>query len=137
MVIGHLRSFMPNADHESVLRFAPPRTTGISGVTEIAIHPNRIEVQAQGRWVTFRLRDMARPQEHALARWLKRLFGLRPHPLIVGEREFCTDHRYVVFYSDPPLKLYTPPDPPGYADTYIARINAVLRQGGYATYDLS
>jgi hypothetical protein len=55
----------------------------------------------------------------------------------VGEREFSTERRFVTFFSNPRLQVYTPPDPDGYAGTYLFRINEVLRMGGYTTDDLS
>jgi hypothetical protein len=52
----------------------------------------------------------ARRRENLVIGWLKDFTGRHPVPPVVGVREFCTDRRYVAFYSTPKLKVYTPPD---------------------------
>jgi hypothetical protein len=89
-------------------------------------------------WTAFRFDSIARRQENAFIRWLKRLVGITPFPFVVGEREFCTKNRYVVFYTEPKLKVFTPPDADApYGETYICRINVLLGKGGYCTSDFS
>lgn len=123
---------------ESVVRFVPPEVEGLSGVEEVAIHPDRVEVLANGAPVIVRFSDIARRQESVVDRWLKWLLGRPPYPLVVGEREFCTERRYVTFFANPRLKIHTPPDHDAdYTDTYLFRIEAILRHGGYMTDDLS
>ena len=125
------------SDVKSVVRFVPPEIEGVSGAEEVAIYPDRVEVRANGATIIVRFSDIARQQEHVVIRWLKRLLGRRPYPLVVGKREFCTDTRHVTFFCNPRLTIYTPPDGDGYADTHLFRISAVLQRGGYVTEDLS
>ena len=124
-------------DEESV-RFVPAGVVGLEDVTEVAIFPNRLEVKVKGKLLTFVFDSFAKRQQNAFTFRMMRLFGRATEPLLVGEREFCTDRRYVTFHTTPNLKIHTPPDPPNnYAGTYLARINAILHRGGYATHDLS
>ncbi len=124
--------------NEECVRFTPPEFHGLLDVKEVAIYPDRIEVQTAGQWVSFRFGSFGRRQENVLMSWMKRLFGRIPRSLLVGEREFCTRSRYVAFFTNPKLVIYTPPDHDAlYSETYIYRINAMLRMGGYITADLS
>ncbi len=119
-------------------RFAPAEVLGLQDVTEVAIYPDRVELCCAGDWRRFNYKTFARRQEAAAVNWFKRLFRCRAAPLVVGEREFCTERRYVLFFTEPAIRIFTPPDfDLPYGETYICRINEVLRRGGYATFDLS
>src|SRR5205085_12535774 len=127
---------MVEGDRSVFVRFVPAEIEGVVGVSAVVIYSDRIVFERDGEATTYFFRGFARRQEDLLVRLAKRLFGIKPDPLLIGEREWCTDRRYVRLFTNPPVKIYTPPDHDrGYGETYIARINEVLRQGGYATFD--
>jgi hypothetical protein len=129
---------MPREDEQCV-RFAPSEVLGFLDAREVAIFPDRVELKIPGQTIVYKFSSFARRQENVLVRGAKRLFGMSPRPLLVGEREFCTERRFLIFYTSPrTLVVFTPPDSDlTYGDTYFARINAVLLRGGFATWDRS
>jgi hypothetical protein len=110
-------------------------------VPEVAIYSDRVELHTPSACTAFQFDKIARRHKNILvrwSRWLKSLVTQTWFTSAIGEREFCTGNRYVAFYTNPTLKIFTPPDSDApYAETYIFRINAVLRRGGYGIYDLS
>ena len=123
---------------QDCIRFTPPEVIGLPAVTEVAILPTRIELCSAGEWRAFPFGVFAKRRDSLLLHFLKRAFHRRVPSHIVGEREFCADRRYVRFFTDPLLTIYTPPDQDRtYGNTFIARINIILMKGGYATDDLS
>ena len=123
---------------EAHVRFVPAEVEGVTSVSEVVVFPDRLVLERPVGTITYVLRDFARPQENLVVRVVKRLFRMKPYPWLVGDREWCTDRRYVRFFTNPPVKVYTPPDHDmEYGDTYIAKINAVLDKGGYMTFDMS
>jgi hypothetical protein len=126
---------IPNS---ACVRFSPAEVMGLPAVSEVAIHPEHVDVKTNDSWRTFAFRQFGRRQQPLLEVWFRRLVGRPAYPLIVGEREFCTDRRYIQFNSEPKLRIYTPPDfDLNYEDTFLARIGAVLRSGGFDTIDMS
>ena len=92
------------------LRFTPPEVLGLPEVTQVAIHPDRLEVFSRNCWLTFPFASFAKRQESRLSSLFSRLTRKSPLPKLVGVREFCTDRRFVGFYTTPRLKIFTPPD---------------------------
>ncbi len=125
---------------ERCLRFVPSRVEGLSDVTEVAIYPDRLELQSAGRWVVYPFMAMARwPEPAWLWRFLYRV-GWRPHCLPVADRDWFQrpPDRFFVFYTSPKLVLYMPDDEcytPREA-TYFAEVQEILQMGGFGTYDL-
>jgi hypothetical protein len=116
------------------LQFVPSRVDGLPSVTEIAVFPDRLELLSEGRWVVIRLDEIAawpRP------RWLWRL--RRPCFLPVGERNWfrAPPDRFFRFFTGPPITVYMP-DKKGveYGATCFRRLQDVLAEGGFTTYDL-
>jgi hypothetical protein len=65
--------------------------------------------------------------------------GKEPYPAMVVDRDWfhLPKGRYFLWYTNPPLKTCMPEDElAGYTPSYFFRIQAVLRAGGYATFDL-
>jgi len=126
-------------DAPESLRFTPSRADGLPDVHEVVVHPDRIEVETEGRWVTFAFADIGRPQEPAVCSLLKRLIARQPWPRLVADRDWFhpPKDRFFLWYTDPPMKTYMPEDETQDYDTsYFARIRRVVESGGFATYDL-
>src|ERR1019366_2653981 len=105
-VSGYEYDMTVDQTDEECVRFTPPAVDGLPDVSEVAIFPDRCEVLSSGRWIAFQYDRIGRRQEPRVVSWLKRLLGRSPRPVLVGEREFCTSRRYVVFYTNPKLKIY-------------------------------
>jgi hypothetical protein len=109
-------------------------------VSEVAIFPDRLEVYAGGSWQVLKLDVATLRWLWAPINWICRLLDGRTGRALtmVGEREFCTEKRYFLFFTRPRLKVYTPTEHElPYTETYSFRISQILLRGGYSTYDLS
>src|SRR5262245_4580231 len=99
---------------ETLLRFVPSRVEGLPNVTEVVVHPDRLELNSAGQWVILRFRDIARwPSPTWLWRLLTRL-GWRPNWLPVADRDWFhkPPDRFFAFYSSPPVVVRMPVDEP-------------------------
>ncbi len=122
------------------VQFVPSRVDGLADVTEVAVYPDRLELVSEGRQISVRLTDIAAwPRPAFLWRRLARL-GWRPSWLPVGERDWFhpPSKRYFRFYTQPPIVIYLPDEPAetDYGSTLFRRIQAVLLEGGFNTWDL-
>ena len=130
---------MKQNESQEFLRFLPSRVEGLADVTEVVVFPDRLEACSAGRQVTIRFGAIAAwPRPAWLWRLLARL-GWRPRWLPVGERDWfhAPPDRFIRFFSSPPLTLYMP-DERGvpYPQTVFRRLQDVLLQGGFSTWDL-
>ena len=126
------------ADHQ--LHFVPSRVEGLPDVTSVTVFPDRIELVSAGRVVTHRFADIARwPSPRLLWKLLCRI-GLRPRWLPVGDRDWFHEpaDMFFRFYTVPRLKVYMPRDESkdGHGSSYFARMEDVIKQGGFDTWDL-
>ncbi len=122
-----------------VVRFRPSRAEGLPDVREVIVRPDRLVVNTAGRWVTFLFRRIGRRQESRVMSFVKRLIGRHPWRVMVADRDWFHPprDRFFLWYTDPPLRTCMPEDEPAdHASSYFARIQAVLGEGGYATFDL-
>ena len=131
---------MANGTTDGGLRFTPSRVEGLADVTEVAVFPDRLELCAAGRWVSFRLDDIAEwPRPVWLRRTMARL-GYPPAWLPVGKRDWFHPpaERFFRFFTEPPITVYMPDEPPEtpYPQTLFRRVQDVLQAGGYSTWDL-
>lgn len=86
-----------------------------------------------------RFRTIGKLQESRIVHWLKRLGGMPPRAVIVGERDWFhpPQDRYFRFYTSPPMTVYMPSDETvGYEESVFFRVQTVIRCGGYETFDL-
>ncbi len=123
----------------SSLRFVPSAAEGLPSVSEVVVHPDRLEVKSQGKWLTFPFKEIARPQESRLLSIVKRLFGTTPCPPMVADKDWFhpPKDRFFRWYTQPPLVTLMPEDElEEYGASYFVRIQEVLRSGGYAAFDL-
>jgi hypothetical protein len=84
--------------------------------------------------------DIARwPTPAFLWKLLYRL-GVTPRWLPIADRDWFHEpaEMFFEFYTKPPLKVYMPRDESKaqYASSYFVRIQNVLREGGFHTFDL-
>ncbi len=124
----------------SGLRFVPSRVEGLPGVTEVVVYPDRLELLSLGRWASFRFADIAEwPRPAFLWRWLARL-GWRPRWPPVGERDWFhpPSERFFNFFTRPRIVVYLPDEPPemDYGSTLFRRVQDVMLEGGFSTWDL-
>ncbi len=122
------------------LRFVPSRVEGLPDVTEVAVYHDRLELLSAERWVSFQFADLAVwPRPAFLRKWLARL-GLRPRWLPVGERDWFhpPSERFFRFYTRPRIVVYMPDEPveTNYGDTLFRRVQDVMLEGGFNTWDL-
>lgn len=122
------------------LKFAPSRVLGASAVESVSFFPDRIELHSANEVVTHRFVDIARwPSPVWLWKLLYRL-GVRPRSLAVGDRDWFHNpsDMYFEFYTQLRLRVYMPNDEvkQPYDSSYFARIQNVLREGGFYTNDL-
>jgi hypothetical protein len=123
------------------LRFIPSRVEGLTGVAEMVVFPDRIEMsRATGDVVTHRFADIARwPWPRILCRLLFR-WKVGPKRLAVADRDWfhAPPDMYFEFYTRPRLKVFMPVDETkeSYGGTCFVRIQNVIRSGGFETIDL-
>jgi hypothetical protein len=122
------------------LRFVPSRVEGLHDVTEVAVHADRLELNSAGRWVAFRFDDIAAwPRPAFLWRWFASL-GHRPRWLPVGERDWFhpPSERFFRFYTQPRIVIYMPDESRemSYGSTLFRRVQDVMLEGGFNTWDL-
>jgi hypothetical protein len=125
---------------EPCLHFVPSRVDGLPNVTEVAVHPDRLELHSADSWIAIRFDAIARwPRPTALRRLLGRI-GWRPRWLPVGERDWFhpPSERFFRFFSTPPLVIYLPDEDgeTAYSTTLFRQVQEVIRLGGFDTYDL-
>jgi hypothetical protein len=99
-----------------------------------------LELLSGGRWVSFLFADVARwPRPAWLRRRLARL-GWRPRWLPVGQRDWFhpPSERSFRFYTRPPIVVYMADEPrdTGYGSTLFRRVQDVMLEGGFNTWDL-
>jgi hypothetical protein len=122
------------------LRLVSSRVDGLPDVTEVVVYPDRLELLSAGEWVIHRFADIASWRQPApLWRWLFRM-GWRQRWLPVGERDWFhpPSERFFRFYTRPPIVVFMPDEPreTNYGDTLFFRVQEVMREGGFTTWDL-
>jgi hypothetical protein len=122
------------------LRFVPSRVEGLPGVAEVAVYPDRVELLSAGRWVSFHFADIASWPRPA---WLRRRlahFGWRPRWRPVGQRDWFQppSERFFRFNTQSPIVISMADEPreTDYGRTLFRRIQDVMLEGGFSTYDL-
>lgn len=132
-------------ENEDYLRFVPSKVEGLPDVKEVVVRPDRMELLSSGKWVTFKFFDMVRWSNSSwLPRpWLSRFLfrvGKRSDWLPVADRDWFNPpaERYFEFYTNPPIKICMPVDElkEGYKETYFRRVQEIMAQGGFSTFDL-
>jgi hypothetical protein len=129
----------PRADVPQMIRFRPSRAEGLPDVREVVVRPDCLEVNTAGVWVSFPFRRIGRRQEPRVVSFVKRLVRGTAWPMVVADRDWFhpSRDRFFLWYTAPPLRTCMPENEPAeYAASYFFRIQAVLRSGGYATFDL-
>jgi hypothetical protein len=124
---------IPAPKFEPSVRFVPSRVEGVSGVSEVAIFPNRLEVRGEHRWVTVPFADFAIGGEK------RGLFNPNPRRGRVA-RIYFSKERYadshVRFLTDPPITIYMPANgPTHFPDSAFWRLQQVICSGGYQVQD--
>ena len=122
------------------LRFTPSRVEGVRESRRSRSTPTGLELRLAGRWVSFKFEDIAAwPRPVFVRRHLARL-GWRPRWL--PSREHRSLHppseRFFRFYTWPPIAVYIPAESEGATNgsTLFHRVQDVLSEGGFATWDL-
>jgi hypothetical protein len=121
------------------LRFVPSRVEGLPDVSEVVVHPDRLELLSARRWVTIRFIDIARWPRPAWAWRVLWRVGRKPGWLPVADRDWFHPpaERFLRFYTDPQLVVRMP-----VGDLYprdgstFGRLQGILAGGGFHTFDL-
>lgn len=126
---------------EDSLRFVPSAVEGLTNVSEVAVFPDRLELFSEGQWIVFEFRD--------IARWYRRGWLYRPLVWLgfpIGGLPSVADRdsfhppagRFFRFYTKPAVTVYMPHEPPelDYVDTLFWRVQNIIGQGGFSTFDL-
>ncbi|HJZ54291.1 MAG TPA: hypothetical protein VKE74_05005 [Gemmataceae bacterium] len=123
----------------SSLRFVPSRVEGPPDVAEVVVHPDCLELLSAGRWVAVRFVEIADwPKPVWLRRALWRV-GWKPRWLPVADRDWFhpPPDRFFRFYTEPPLVIFMPVDDPyPREESTFGRLQTVLAEGGFHTFDL-
>ena len=124
----------------SGIQFVPSRVEGLPGVTSVTVFPDRIELASAAGLVTRRFADIAHwPKPASVWKLLYRL-GVKPRWLPVADGDWFHEpaDTFFAFYTKPGLKVCMPRDESkeDYGSSYFARIQSVLREGGFQTSDL-
>lgn len=122
------------------LRFVPSAVDGLPAVTEAAVFPDRIELLSAGAWVVVRFDDIAEWPRLRRLRWLLKPLGWRPRWRMVADRDWFHPPagRFFRFFTTPPVTVFMPDEPPEtpYGQTMFRRVQDVLMEGGFGTFDL-
>ena len=121
-------------------RFVPSKVQGLPAVTEVAVFPDRLELLSAGKWIAIPFLDIARWRRWGwLYRPLARMGWVRGYPA-VGDQDWFhpPSGRFFRFFTDPPLTVYMPDEPRDttYGQTLFRRVQEVMGQGGFSTFDL-
>jgi hypothetical protein len=127
-------------EDEACIRFIPSRVDGLPDVTDVAVFPDRLEVNSAGRWSVFPFVQIAKwPSPAWFWQLLYHLRGRR-HRLPVGDRDWFhpPPDRFIAFYTTPKLVIYMPKDEMQgpYQETVFTRVQEVIAVGGFGTFDL-
>jgi hypothetical protein len=126
---------------ESSLRFVPSAVEGLPAVSEAVLYSDRLELLSASRPVVIRFLDIARWYRHGwFYRPLARLgLGVRGWPSVADRDWFHPPlGRFFRFYTSPPVTVFMPDEPreTPYAETMFRRVQEVMAQGGFSTFDL-
>ena len=122
------------------LQFVPSRVEGLPEVTEVTVHPDRLEVISAGTRRTFHFVEITRwPWPSPFWRYLFR-HGWRPRWLPVGGQEWFhpPSERFFRFYTTPRIVVFMADEPQStsYGDTLFFRVQLAMREGGFHSWDL-
>jgi hypothetical protein len=125
---------------EGCVRFVPSRVDGLPEVTQVAVFPDRLELFSEGKWLSFSFAAMAVwPRPAWLWRLLARL-GWRQRFVPVGERDWFHPpaERFFRYFTVPRVIVYMPDERAEtcYGETSFRRVQDVMSQGGFNTWDL-
>lgn len=123
------------------LRFVPSAVEGLPDVTEVVVHPDRLELLSAGEWVVIRFVEIARwYRSEWLYRSMIRLgLGVRGWPSVADRDWFHPPaERFFRFYTDPPITVFMPDEPPElrYGENTFRKVQDKLGHGGFGTFDL-
>ncbi|WP_145259045.1 hypothetical protein [Calycomorphotria hydatis] len=122
------------------IQFSPSKVEGVTGVTEVAIYGDRIELIGEQETLSYAFYEFARWPKPVVLWKLLRVLGVQNRPPIVAEKDWFHPpaEMYIEFYTKPRIKVFMPLDESKepYADSYFFRIQEVILSGGYTVYDL-
>lgn len=121
------------------ITFIPSRVDGLAEVSSVTVWPFRLDLETADGTHEFSFKVMGKIQESGIMRWMKGFFGEEPRGMLVADRDWFhpPQDRFFRFYTDPPITIYMPADEVvGYEESVFFRVQAVIRSGGYETFDL-
>ncbi|PQO38718.1 hypothetical protein C5Y96_02220 [Blastopirellula marina] len=121
------------------ITFTPSRVEWFTDVTSVTVWPTGLQVETPDGTQSFRFEEIGKIQESGIMRFMRKLGGAKPFGMLVADRDWFhpPQDRFFRFYTDPPMKVYMPSDDTvGYEESVFFRVQAVIRCGGYETFDL-
>ena len=123
-----------------VIRFVPIRVEGYSGVREVAVFPDKLQIFAADKCVTICFKDIAGWKKPVCFwKWLHLHSWWRQRWVVIGSRNWLPQSKgsYITFYSIPPITIYIPDEDErvDYGSTLFRRIQDVILRGGFNTWD--
>ncbi|QEH34925.1 hypothetical protein OJF2_34700 [Aquisphaera giovannonii] len=104
------------------------------------MYPDRPERLSAERWLSFRFDDLVAWPSPAFVRKALARLGWRPRWLPVGERDWFhrPSERFLRFFTQPRVTAYLPDEPreTDYGSTLFRRIQEVMLEGGFNSWDL-
>ena len=117
----------------------PSRVDWTTEVTSVTVWPFRLDVETTEGTQEFSFDAIGKIQESAIMRFMKGLLGAKQRGTLVADRDWFhpPQDRFFCFYTDPPMKIYMPSDDTvEYEESVFFRVQAVIRSGGFETFDL-
>jgi len=121
------------------ITFTPSRVDWTSDISLVTVWPNRLTVETVDGEQEFLFEQIGKIQESGIMRFMRRLGGAKQFGLLVADRDWFhpPQDRYFRFYTDPPMTVYMPADDAAdYEESVFFRVQAVIRCGGFETYDV-
>jgi hypothetical protein len=123
----------------AIHRFVPSRVEGVTEVSEVVVHPDRLELVHSTTRRVIHLIDIARwPWPKQFWRVIHTI-GIRPKWLPVADRDWfhVPRDRFFRFYTSPPITIFMPADETAeYGPSHFLRIQQVFLAAGFHTFDL-
>lgn len=121
------------------IAFTPSRVDWNTEVSSVTVWPFRLDVETADGTQEFPFEVIGKIQESGFIRFMKGLFGEKQRGMLVADRDWfhSPQDRFFRFYTDPPMTVYMPlEEAVEYEESVFFRVQAVIRSGGYETYDV-
>ena len=126
-------------NEEISIKFAPSRVEGRADIEEVVFRPTQLELLKEGSCEVIDFRTIARWSRPAILWKILFRLGWRGTLPEVADRDWFhpAKDRSFAFYTSPMIVVHLIEEPElPYDQSLFVRIRAVMRSGGYETFDL-